>query len=83
LQHSEVFAKLQEVFDSTFLERVVVTPQLSAAEVSEWDSLAHISLIIAVEETFNVKFRTGEVEGTKNVGDLANLILKHLNKSSI
>ena len=78
MQQSEVLARLQEIFDNSFLEPVAVTPELSAADVPEWDSLAHISLIIAVEQAFNVKFRTGEVESTKNVGDLANLILKHL-----
>jgi acyl carrier protein len=37
-------------------------------------------LIIAVEQAFGIRFRVGEVEGTKNVGDLADLIVKRLSK---
>jgi len=29
-----------------------------------------------VEKAFSVRFRVGEVETTKNIGDFANLILK-------
>jgi acyl carrier protein len=80
MQQSEVLAKLQEVFDATFLEKVDVRADLSARDVPEWDSLAQISLILAVEEAFGVHFRVGEVEATKNVGDLAGLILKRMDK---
>jgi acyl carrier protein len=76
MQQSEVLKKLQEVFDSTFLQSVVVRPDLSARDVEEWDSLAHVSLILAVEEAFGVQFRVGEVEATQNVGELADLIIK-------
>jgi len=73
-------SKLQEVFDGAFLQPVVVTPELSAQDVEEWDSLTHVSLILAVEQAFGIRFRLGEVEATKNVGDLANLILKRVTK---
>ena len=47
MQQQEVIAKLQEVFDGAFLQRVEVSPELSARDVEEWDSLTHVSLIIA------------------------------------
>ncbi len=75
MNRTEVLTKLQEVFDTVFLEPVVVTPELSALDVPEWDSLTHISLIVAVEKALAVRFRVGEVEATNNVGDLADLIL--------
>jgi len=79
MEQAEIIEKLQIIFDEVFLEEVIVTPKLSAREVEEWDSLTHISLIIAVEKAFKVRFRVGEVEATKNVGDLADLIRKRLN----
>jgi acyl carrier protein len=78
MQQQEVLAKLQEVFDDVFLQKVVVTKDLSAKDVEEWDSLTHVSLILAVEEAFGIRFRVGEVESTKNLGDLADLIAKRL-----
>jgi acyl carrier protein len=78
MNQAEVIAKLQTVFDDVFLEPVKVTPELTAKDVDEWDSLLHISLIVAIEKAFGVRFRVGEVETTKNVGDLAALIARRL-----
>ena len=76
MNQAEVIAKLQAIFDNIFLEPVVLTPAISAKDVPEWDSLTHISLMVAVEKAFGVRFRVGEVENTKNVGEFADLILK-------
>ena len=54
----------------------MVKPELSAKDVPEWDSLMHISLLVSVEKAFLVRFRVGEVEATRNVGEFADLILK-------
>jgi acyl carrier protein len=75
---SEVIAKLQLIFDDIFLEPVKLTPELSANDVPEWDSLSHISLLLAVEKAFGIRFRVGEVEGTRNVGEFADLILRRV-----
>jgi acyl carrier protein len=53
---------------------VTVTAALTAKDVEEWDSLLQVSLIVAVEKAFKVRFRVGEVELTKDVGELADLI---------
>lgn len=76
MNQTDVIAKLQGIFDTVFLEPVVLTPAISASDVPEWDSLTHISLMVAVEKAFNVRFRVGEVENVKNVGEFANLIIK-------
>jgi acyl carrier protein len=78
MNQADVIAKLQTVFDGVFVEPVVVTPELCAADVEEWDSLLHVSLIVAVEKAFGVRFRVGEVEATKNVGELATLVVRRL-----
>jgi acyl carrier protein len=79
MTQSEILAGLQDICDDVFLEKVVVTPQLSAGDVEEWDSLVHISFIVAVEKAFGVRFRVGEVEATRNLGELAALIERHVN----
>ena len=72
----KIYEKLQRAFDQIFLDDVIVTPELSAADVEEWDSLLHVSLVLAIEQKFGIRFRVGEVEATQNVGDLAELIAK-------
>jgi len=78
MNQAEIIAKLQALFDDLFLEPVTLTPAMSAKDVPEWDSLMHISLVVAVEKAFAVRFRVGEVETTRNVGEWADLILKRM-----
>jgi len=70
---------LQEVFDDLFIEEVLITPSLTASEVEEWDSILHISLVLAVEEVFGISFLMGEVENTKNLGEFMDLISNKIN----
>jgi acyl carrier protein len=80
MTQTEILAKMQTVFDDVFLDDVKVTPELSANDVEEWDSLLQISLVLGVEKAFNVRFRVGEVEATKNLGEFANLIQRRMNE---
>ena len=79
MNQAEVIAKLQTIFDTVFLEPVVLTPAISAKDVPEWDSLTHISLMVSVEKAFGVRFRVGEVTRLGRVarevarGDVASL----------
>jgi acyl carrier protein len=73
---------MQTVFDDVFLDDVKVTPELSANDVEEWDSLLQISLVLGVEKAFNVRFRVGEVEATKNLGEFADLIQRRMNENA-
>src|ERR1700675_3100690 len=78
MNRAEVIAGMQEVFDGLLLEPVVLTPQLSAKDVPEWDSLLHISIVVAIESKFDVRFRVGELETAKNVGEFADLVVRRL-----
>ncbi|MBX9608755.1 MAG: acyl carrier protein [Gammaproteobacteria bacterium] len=76
-QEAELIARLTEVFRETLdVEDLVVTRELTADEVEEWDSLAHVRLMIAVEREFGCRFPTTEVTKLSNVGDLVDLILR-------
>jgi len=75
----EVISRLQTIFDNLFMENVVLTPELSADDVEEWDSQTQINLEVAVENAFNISFRVGETQATKNVGEFADLIIRRMN----
>lgn len=53
---------------------LVLTPQLTAADVEGWDSFRMIEIIMAVEARFEFKVPTRELDALENVGDLARLI---------
>jgi acyl carrier protein len=82
MTQAEILAKMQTVFDDVFLDDVKVTPELSADDVEEWDSLLQISLVLGVEKAFNVRFRVGEVEATKNLGEFADLIQRRMSEGA-
>lgn len=60
-----------DVFDD---DSIVVTPELTADDVDEWDSLRHIRLVAAVEKRFGLSFSAAEIGRLKNVGQLVSLI---------
>jgi acyl carrier protein len=69
--------KLTGVFRAVFEEDdLVVTRSTSAKDVAGWDSVMHVTLMIAVERAFGVRFKSGNVAGLKNVGELVDLIDK-------
>jgi len=69
------YEKLTQVFQHVFDDdSIVVTPELTAKDVDEWDSLGHMRLILAVEEAFRTKFSAAEVGRLKNVGEFVALI---------
>ena len=71
----QVYTRLSEIFHEVFDDDgIKVTPELTADDVEEWDSLSHIRLILTVEKAFAIKFSAAEVGKLKNVGELAALI---------
>jgi acyl carrier protein len=70
-----LYATLSEIFHDVFDdESIVVTPQLTADDVDEWDSLSHIRLVLAIERQFRLQFSAAEVSRLKNVGEFVSLI---------
>ena len=78
---SEIFEKLIPIFQDVFDDDIlIVNEKTQADDIEEWDSLAHIRLIISIEKTFNLRFSTDEISNVANVGDMAKLIsLKQTN----
>lgn len=75
----EVLDKLNEIFRDEFDdESIQVTESTTANDIDGWDSLAHISLLAAIEDEFNIKFTMGEVTGMKNVGEMTDIVLSRI-----
>lgn len=61
----------REVFDDPAL---VLTNELSANDVENWDSLNHITLIVELETLTGLSLSTDELVNLKNVGDFVQLL---------
>jgi acyl carrier protein len=74
---STVYGKLTEIFQDIFMrEDLTLKPELTAKDVPGWDSFKQIEIIIAIEEAYQIKFRTKDLDSLHNVGDLARTILE-------
>lgn len=71
--------RLQQVFREVFDDdEITISDETTARDIPEWDSLAHVSLVVAVEQEFGVRFASTDVGRLKNVGELRQLIERHL-----
>jgi acyl carrier protein len=77
MTQQEVLDRLQPIFrDVLGDDDLVITRDSNAKNTPNWDSFSHIILIDVIQNEFKVKFALGELEEMKEVGDLADLILK-------
>jgi acyl carrier protein len=73
--YRQVNVVFRDVFDDPALE---IRPETSASDIADWTSFNHVTLIVACEQKFGVKFSTSDIEALKNVGDLVGVIKRKL-----
>ncbi len=66
---------IRDVLDQATLE---ISRETTADQTEGWDSLSHINIVVAVEQKFNIKFKTAEIEMLRNVGELVDLVAQKL-----
>ncbi len=75
-----IIDKLRTIFINVLEhEDFEINDELSAGDVSGWDSLSHMLIIGEVEEMFSIKFKFKELNKMKNLGDMITLIGNKLN----
>ncbi|MGP8270790.1 MAG: acyl carrier protein [Terracidiphilus sp.] len=70
-----ILEELQSIFrDVLDQPNLVLTRASNASNVDDWDSLAHINLVVSIEKHYKIKFALGELQELKDVGDMIDLI---------
>jgi len=71
----DIKAQMTDIFrDVLDNDEIELTRDTTADDIEEWDSLAHIGLIVAIEKHFKLKFSMMDVKPLKNVGEFIDLI---------
>ncbi len=79
MEKIEVLAKLTIIFSKIFNdETLVLSDEMTANDVAQWDSLSHMLLISEIENSFFIKFKLKELNKMRNVGDMVEIILSKL-----
>ena len=79
MSKGDLLERMQDILQLVLEDdELKVSMDTTADEVDGWDSLAHINIIVAVEQEFGVKFATAEIAGSKadgqNVGTFVELL---------
>jgi acyl carrier protein len=75
MTEQKIYAALTGVFRDVFDdEKITIGPETTANDIDGWDSQAHVTLVVATEMKFGIRFRTAEFEKLRNVGDFVRLI---------
>jgi acyl carrier protein len=68
---SKITQIFRDVLDDTTIE---LHRETTADDIEGWDSLAHISIIVAAEKEFKIKFDLYELKRLHTVGELLDLV---------
>lgn len=68
LKLEQIVAKVLSVDEST------ISDESNAKNTSNWDSMRHIELLLAVEVAFGVQFTMAEITSMQNLGDMRRLL---------
>jgi acyl carrier protein len=73
---NEILEQLQGIFHDVFDDdSLIIIRDTCADDIEDWDSLAQINLIVAIEKEFKAKFSLVELLTLSNVGDMVDLIM--------
>jgi acyl carrier protein len=73
----DILSSLNVIFkDVSDNPDVELNRETTAGEVDDWDSLIHITFVVAIERHFKVKFTSAEVRSWMNVGDMCDAIAR-------
>lgn len=79
MEKVEIYEKLNEIFcDILDLDDIELSDETNANDIEEWDSLAQIQLVVAIEKAFELRFNSQEIVEWKNVGDMVDSIQSKL-----
>jgi len=69
--------KLRECFSRSLgISRERITDDLAYNSIKEWDSVAHMALVVELESEFDVMFDTDDILGMSTVGKAREILTR-------
>lgn len=79
MERIELLKQVEDIFKEVMENQDIKLSELTNGdELSEWDSLTHIQLVVTLERYFNIRFATAEIQSWNNVGEILNTISSKL-----
>jgi acyl carrier protein len=75
----QIINELTSIFKKVFDEQhLILSEDLTAKDVNNWDSLTHTIMIGEVEDHFQIRFKMKDLVKMRKVGDLIQVITEKL-----
>lgn len=83
MSDTDVRERLQQIFREVFADPTIqLRDEMTARDIEGWDSLAHIDLIIAVEQKLGIRFAVADIslmkEAGQNIGSFIRLVQQRM-----
>lgn len=84
MRKEEIMATIADIIKDVFDDPdLVVEERTNATTVSNWDSVAQINILMAVEERFEIELTSREMDLLQNVGDLVATVNHHITRRRV
>lgn len=78
MDKSQIIKELEPIFFDILNKKISLNEETNASNIEEWDSLANFNILMEIERKYKISFNLNEIEKLKNIGEMANLILKKI-----
>lgn len=79
MKRNEILNRVREIFRDIFDDQTLeISDTTNADDIDDWESLEQISILVAIQKEFSIKFSIEDIEGLMNVGQTLDLIERKL-----
>ena len=71
---STIIEIFQDILD---VKKGAVNLNSTSSDIDEWDSVATVNIIVALEDEFRIKFKLEDIQEVKSVKDFVELVQEH------
>ena len=68
---STIIEIFQDILD---VKKGTVSLKTASSDIDQWDSVATVNIIVALEEEFGIKFKLEDIQTVKTVQDFVELV---------
>tara|TARA_B110000027_G_C15960327_1_gene229612 strand:+ start:252 stop:482 length:231 start_codon:yes stop_codon:yes gene_type:complete len=68
---STIIEIFQDILD---LKKGIINLKTASTDIDQWDSVATVNIIIALEDEFGIKFKLEDIQEAKTVQDFVELV---------
>jgi len=74
--------KIKPVLKQVFPNQQYIEIGMTKGDIEDWDSVAHLTLIIELEEEFGINIAQNEIVKLDSISDIIELVSKKLNRAN-